>query len=135
MAAGTATGNVAAATAVNSLGAEDATSETGAHVPAPERAEARPGTTHPEPAAFLPPGRTQLAVHPSPRPHSHVDDVMDRPSGDAGPADDDRPMPDRRYDATDAFDAAPLAPIEPEWVDGEEIYNVYRPAEDANDAV
>ena len=132
MAAGTATGNVAAATAVNSLGAEDATSETGAREPAPERAEARPGTSHPEPAAFPPPATTHLALQPSPRPHSQDHDVMDGPSGDGALPEGAQPTPHRYFDDSHA---EPLPPIEPEWVDGEEVYNVYRPAEDANDAV
>ncbi len=32
-------------------------------------------------------------------------------------------------------EAEPLAPVEPEWVDGEEVFTVYRPAaETAGDA-
>ena len=35
-----------------------------------------------------------------------------------------------------ASESVPLAPIEPEWVDGEEVYTVYRPgSEDADDVV
>src|SRR6187397_1463991 len=105
LAAGTATGNVAAATAVNSLGAEDATSETGSRVPAPERAEARPGTTLPEPAALPPLGTTRLALQPLPRPHSQDHDVMDGRSGDDAPPEGAQPTPQRHYDAPDSLDA------------------------------
>ena len=57
---------------------------------------------------------------------------MDSPSGDGGPPDGGGTMPNARFDDSDA---ELLPPIEPEWVNGEEVYNVYRPAEDANDAV
>jgi hypothetical protein len=32
------------------------------------------------------------------------------------------------------MESAPLPPTEPEWVDGEEVFAIYRPAEDDEDA-
>lgn len=129
MAAGTATGNVAAATAVNAMGADEATGDAGPRAPAPGRAESRPAATYPEPMAILSPGPNQpvLAALP-PAVHVQHRDASDSPGGESDP-EESRPSTHRHYDTSDA---EPLPPIEPEWVDGEEVYNVCRPSEDAN---
>ncbi|NUR07758.1 MAG: hypothetical protein HOQ45_12225 [Nocardioidaceae bacterium] len=45
--------------------------------------------------------------------------------------DDDRWQADL---APRAAEALPPPPVEPEWVDGEEVYTVYRPADDDREA-
>lgn len=131
MAAGTATGNVAAATAVNAMGTEEATGDAGPPAPAPERAEARPAATNAEPRAITSPGpNPPVLAALVPPAHAQGDDASDRPASGSDP-EEGGPSSHQHFDASDS---EPLPPIEPEWVDGEEVYNVYRPSEDANDA-
>ena len=49
-----------------------------------------------------------------------------------GSADEDASLSDGFYRSAES---TPMPPVEPEWVDGEEVYTVYRPTEeDAHDA-
>ncbi len=123
------TGNVAAAAALQPDGQEaPATDEV------PERAEARPyvDTGSPGPAAptVEQPSLESVRGGQTPPPEEH------QPTPDGGPpgpsftsgADGDHTSEDVGVPVTS--EAAPLPPVEPEWVDGEEVYTVYRPTPD-----
>lgn len=126
------TGNVAAAATV-AAGEADATSDV---QEVPDRAEARPQPVEPTWAAV------SEAPEPAPRaissaparghPSSSPDDAPPPGTPPTGPDGADSATGDGFYRSAESV---PLPPVEPEWVDGEEVYTVYRPAEeDAHDA-
>jgi uncharacterized membrane protein len=133
-AAGTAaaayTGGVAAAVTADALDEEP--EET-----VPDRAEARPTPTEPLPVASRPGGSVAALPaadepsDPMPPPSGGPDASPSSPRSEstaAGPALDEPTAP--RPPAEDT----PLPPTEPEWYDGEEVYTIYRPADDDPDA-
>lgn len=104
-AVGAYTGNVAAAA---TLAADDE----GRHGPDTPRAEARPS---PE----TPPRTPQLLALPARIP------APGRPStGDSSVAGEAQPQATQTL-----YDSVPSEPVEPEWVDGEVVYPIYRPTE------
>ena len=122
------TGNVAA---IATAGALDGDGE--AHE-APERAEARSSPAYDQPVRSEPlalPSGT--SAEPGPARGGRVS-RMRRPSAqsDATP---DHPVDDRHHEAAETYadppdaQSEPLPPTEPEWVDGEEVYPIYRPAD------
>lgn len=141
-AAGVYTGNVAAAATVNAL--DD--NEEGTQA-VPDRVEAH-SSTYDAGATTAPSAASTPALESTSRPStSHAPEgptsdgsMSGSPHGPqdvAGQSWETTPPP---YDAEEGrgfppAEAEPVAPIEPEWVDGEEVYTVYRPAsEDADDA-
>jgi hypothetical protein len=126
------TGNVAAAATIGSVGdTVDAGAAGAAEVP--ERVEARPlpdasvpsaPTTSPSPA--LPALAIPRQRQPQPPPVA-----LGSP---AAGWQEHSPGADSSMTARTS-EPDPLAPVEPEWFDGEEVFTVYRPSpEDANDA-
>lgn len=124
------TGNVAAAATVAADEKEDTASEV------PDRAEARPQPVEPSWAAV---GDTSA---PSPRaltsapdrdgPTNHAEDMPPPWTPPSGQVAEDGGPGDSFYRSAES---TPMPPVEPEWVDGEEVYTVYRPTEeDAHDA-
>jgi hypothetical protein len=133
------TGGVAAAVTADAL--DDDPEET-----VPDRAEARPTPADPLSVAASPganPAGSVAALPaadepsnpspPPPPPHPGGPDTS--PSGPrsestaAGPALDEPPAPRPPAEET------PLPPTEPEWYDGEEVYSIYRPADDDPNAI
>jgi uncharacterized membrane protein len=126
------TGNVAAAATV--AAGDDGPPD---DLPAPDRVEARPTvadahTSTGEPRTAF--AATQLPAAPNAAPMGSRGTPASGPSSGAGGT-------DRGCDAgfdprgTVTSESAPLVPVEPEWVDGEEVFTVYRPgADDAHDA-
>jgi uncharacterized membrane protein len=141
-AAGTAaaayTGGVAAAVTADAL--DDEPEET-----VPDRAEARPTPAEPLPVASpsdTNPGGSVAALpaadepsNPSPPPPPPGPDGPDaspsspRPESMAAGSALDEPLAPRP-----PAEETPLPPTEPEWYDGEEVYTIYRPADDDPDA-
>jgi uncharacterized membrane protein len=130
------TGGVAAAYTADAL--DDDRKET-----VPDRAEARPTPAEPVPVAAAShdasPGAPVTALPASTVP-SDPSPASAPPSGDPGtspfgarpesspvvPTLDEPPAPRPPAEET------PLPPTEPEWYEGEEVYTIYRPAEDAS---
>jgi len=120
------TGNVAAALAVADV--DPASAPAG---DSPERVEARPvvqgpvedsgSTAAPSKRSALPTAPTAAEPPPSPSPASS------QPRSETPTDDPDQPTP------VPPAESVPLPPTEPEWVEGEEVYNIYRPAELAGD--
>lgn len=124
-AVGVYSGNVAAAATVDKLDADDDSPP-----PAPDRAEARPTPTMPTDAGsspirgVLPPAGSPQRPFPAPASAASA-------SAPEPPSDEPSTPPGAAETA-----GAPLPPTEPEWVDGEEVYAIYRPPaeEGADDA-
>ncbi len=132
------TGNVAAAATVEHL-TDDET---------PERAESQPSpatfaepSTPPAPAgpralpaSVVPSQRVGGSVSPT-DPESPSDPAPATAGKHAGAADTWRPYGADDYVPAPPAEGVPLPPTEPEWVDGEEVFAIYRPgAGDADDA-
>lgn len=95
----------------------------------PDRAEARPATA--PPATPVPEGPKALPPAPSVT-SPHPPAPGDGPGGPGGVR-----LPDVSRDGRwePEAGAEPLPPVEPEWIDGEEVYQVFRPpTENADDA-
>jgi hypothetical protein len=117
------TGNVTAAATIDARGDDEA--------PVADRVEAHTTGSEPESA----PPRPQPALEgpriPSQRPPSEGPVQPVRPSGDG-----DTGVPEQEsYARFPSSESVPLPPIEPEWVDGEEVYAVYRPGSEDADSV
>jgi hypothetical protein len=109
-AAGVYAGNLGAAATINAVDDEDE------QRPAPHRAEADPTPPHP-PRAL--PASPPPATPPSAPSAGSGKNHERGPTGDFIP----RPMPSQ----------VPVEPTEREWVDGEEVYTIYRPSNDSGD--
>lgn len=126
------TGNVAAAATVAAV--DDGPADDS---PAPDRVEARPTVADPQRSTDAPrtaSAEAQLLAAPTAEPMSARGT---RASGsapwDSEPGGESASEFDPRGPVTS--ESAPLVPVEPEWVDGEEVFTVYRPgADDAHDA-
>jgi hypothetical protein len=125
------TGNVVAAATTEALDDHEDQS------PVPERAEARPTPAEPTTVAApaLAPSSAPVALPAADSPVAGDPHVP-------GPDDPTRPRPGNPADASspDTSGMTPrmsegesLPPTEPEWVDGEEVYSVYRPTEQGAD--
>lgn len=115
------TGNVAAAATMTALDDDDA---------APRRAEAEP---HVEPSTATEPRAPEmtsgLPSHERPPTAASGDTALPKVDGSTRTA---APMIEG-FIPRPTSEPAPPPPTEPEWVDGEEIYTIYRPDEDDRD--
>ena len=120
------TGSAAAIATAGALDSDDETRET------PDRAEAHPGSGHAQPGQSEPlalpvsspsapagPGRHE-GVTPMTRPAPYSATATRN-------ADQDQHETSAAYKDLPDLQSEPLPPTEPEWVDGEEVYPIYRP--------
>jgi hypothetical protein len=117
-------GNVAAAATIDALGEDDG--------PVPDRVEAHSPVSEPDVAPPQSPPAIEAPRIPSQRPPSQG------PATPTGPVGGSSAAASEEYESPRfaSPESEPLPPIEPEWVDGEEVYLLYRPgAEDADSAV
>ncbi|WP_155918582.1 hypothetical protein [Marmoricola sp. URHB0036] len=123
------TGNVAALATAGALDGDDEGGD------APDRAEAHPGPAHAQPVRSEP--LALSAANPSSDPGGQGRDGRVSPMTRATPAPptDDHRTDRRPHETAPAYEeppdmqSEPLPPTEPEWVDGEEVYPIYRPTE------
>ncbi len=118
-------GNVAAAATIDALGEDDGG-------PVPDRVEAHSPVSEPDVASPHSPPAIEAPRIPSQRPPSQGQAIPTGPVGGSF-ADASVEYQSPRFPSPES---EPLPPIEPEWVDGEEVYLLYRPgSEDADSAV